>query len=113
LVLCIPWLFKYFFRKDIRAFAFWPLIVVRSKILQSDQRLLRHERIHLKQQMELLVIPFYVIYFIEFFVNLLKYREIQKAYLGISFEIEAFGNDADSNYLKHRKIWSMWRSQVG
>lgn len=113
MIFCIPWLFKYFFRDNISAFAFWPFIVLKSPKLKSEQQILRHERIHLKQQVELLVIPFYAIYMIEFLVRLLIHKDVQKAYLAISFEIEAFRNDWDDGYLKRRKIWSMWRRGVG
>ena len=43
--------------------------------------------IHWKQQMEMLIIPFYVWYFIEWVIKLFKYGK--KAYYNISFEREA------------------------
>ncbi|HEY6172410.1 MAG TPA: hypothetical protein VIX80_09150, partial [Candidatus Kapabacteria bacterium] len=62
--------------------------------------------IHLRQQAELLVLPFYVLYFIEYLVKLIIYRNHDKAYRNISFESEAYQNDEDSGYLKKRKFWS-------
>ena len=68
--------------------------------------LINHERIHLRQQLELLVIPFYLIYFIEFCVNLIKYKNMNTAYYNISFEKEAYQNEKDLVYLKSRHYWS-------
>jgi hypothetical protein len=49
---------------------------------------LRHETIHWKQQIEMLVIFFYLWYVIEWIVKLMIYWK--KAYMFISFEIEAY-----------------------
>ncbi len=61
------------------------------------QWLINHERMHVKQYMRLsplgimpIGILFYsALYSIEFAVNLIKYRNFYKAYINISFEIEA------------------------
>ncbi len=68
--------------------------------------LLNHERIHLRQQAELLILPFYVWYVLEYFVRLLAYKNKKEAYRNISFEREAYANESDPDYLKHRKFWS-------
>ena len=60
-----------------------------------------HEKIHGKQQIELLIIPFYLIYFIEW---------LAKGYYNISFELEAYDNQNNEKYLKTRKIFGMWRN---
>jgi hypothetical protein len=88
--------------------ALFPFILVNNKSLLSDAVVLNHERIHLKQQAELLVIPFYVLYLINYLANLVKYRNHNKAYLNIVFEREAYANEADMNYLKSRKGYC-WR----
>lgn len=80
----------------IRALAFWPFIIM-SKDTIIDDELINHERIHLRQQRELLVIPFHIWYLIA-----LK----RKGYLGISFEKEAYANEKNLNYLKNRKPYS-------
>ncbi len=67
---------------------------------------MNHERIHLRQQIELLVVPFYVWYGLEFLLRLLQYRNRRKAYYNISFEREAYGNEKDLNYLKQRSFWN-------
>ena len=67
---------------------------------------MNHERIHLKQQFELLIIPFFIWYGLEFLVRLLQYRNRRDAYLNISFEREAYQNEFDLEYLKKRHFWS-------
>ncbi|MEX0995648.1 MAG: hypothetical protein WDZ45_01210 [Flavobacteriaceae bacterium] len=67
---------------------------------------MNHERIHLRQQLELLILPFYLWYGLEFLLRLLYFRNRYKAYRNISFEREAYSNEADLYYLKRRKFWA-------
>lgn len=64
---------------------------------------LNHELIHAAQQKELLYIPFFIWYGIEWLILYLKYRDWQQAYFHIRFEQEAYRNQNNLNYLKHRK----------
>lgn len=85
--------------QGIRALAFWPFIIMpRSTVV--DPELINHEKIHLRQQIEMLVIPFYIWYLIEFYA---------KGYMNISFEKEAYSNEKDLHYLKKRRIFAFWR----
>jgi len=65
--------------------ALFPFILVNNKSLLTDAILINHERIHLRQQAELLVIPFYVLYLINYLINIAKYQNHDKAYLNIVF----------------------------
>ena len=65
-----------------------------------------HEKIHLRQQLELLVIPFYLLYLINYIINLVGYKKHYLAYLNICFEREAYRYESDFLYLKKRKKWS-------
>lgn len=94
-----------FLRKGFAGMAIWPFIIVRYKATASD-RLINHERIHLAQQAEMLVVFFYIWYTLEYIVRLIQYRDSMKAYKNISFEREAFANDADFDYLKKREKYS-------
>ena len=67
---------------------------------------INHERIHCRQQLELLVVFAYLWYVIEFLVRLAQYRNLTLAYHAISFEREAFENQANLNYLFEKKKWS-------
>jgi len=104
-----PELFNRFFRKETSAFAFYPFIVLRREELKNNTQLIRHEKIHFKQQLELLIVPFYLIYFLEFCGHFIRLRDMDKAYRAISFEKEAYAFDRDTNYVKNRKWFGMWR----
>jgi hypothetical protein len=84
----------------------FPFVFLKCKALKEDVVLLNHEKIHLKQQLELLIIPFFVIYGFEFLIRLLQYKRWSLAYRNISFEREAYFQEAQLNYLKHRRLYS-------
>lgn len=84
----------------------YPVILLTDSSLKKNKIVMNHERIHLKQQLELLIIPFYLIYFINYCINRFKYKDHQKAYLNIIFEREAYKNERDLDYLKKRKVWA-------
>ena len=88
--------------------ALFPFILIKEKGMAGDAVLINHERIHLRQQAELLVIPFYLLYLLNYLFNLLMYRSHHKAYIHIVFEREAYANETNIDYLKQRK-WQAWR----
>ena len=71
-----------------------------------DKIVVNHERIHTAQMLELLVIPFYIIYGIEWIVRLCQYHNCHLAYRNISFEREAYTNDYNLDYLTHRPLFN-------
>lgn len=77
----------------------------RSKSLNNEDLtvLLNHERIHVRQQLELLIIPFFIIYILEWAALYCKYWNNDRAYRNISFEKEAYDKAGDFKYLKNRK----------
>ena len=76
-----------------------------------DKYIINHERIHTAQQKELLFIPFYIIYVIEWLVRLAQYRNWRDAYINISFEREAYRNGNNLHYLSCRKRYA-WTSYL-
>lgn len=86
----------------------FPFVLIAPEARLS-RRLLTHERIHLRQQAELLLLPFYVCYLAEYLVRRLQGKSHYQAYRSISFEKEAYMNDRDSGYLEKRKAWSWVR----
>lgn len=96
---------KHIVPKGYLGIALFPFVVLKTKALLIDAVLINHERIHLKQQFELLVIPFFICYGIEFIIRLLIYRNWKMAYRNISFEREAYANEMHLYYLKRRKFW--------
>lgn len=100
---------KYIVPKGYVGITIFPFVFLKYKALKKDAVLLNHEKIHLKQQLELLVIPFYLLYLIEFFVRLVQYNNMYAAYKNISFEREAYVNERDFNYLKKKQFFSFMR----
>ncbi|GAA4275861.1 hypothetical protein [Aquimarina mytili] len=97
---------KYLIGRHFVGLALWPFIVVKDSFLKDDEAFINHEKIHIRQQAELLVLPFYILYFAEYIIRVFQYRNLQLAYRNISFEREAYYNEDDLNYLKKRKPWS-------
>lgn len=89
--------------------ALFPFILVNKKNLKFDEIVIRHEIIHLRQQLELLVLPFYFFYLLNYLYNRLIYKGHHEAYMNIVFEREAYANDAFPDYLKRRKLFSWFR----
>lgn len=85
--------------------ALFPFILVKTQHLKSNKQIINHENIHLRQQLELLLIPFYILYLLNYLLNLLYYYHHDKAYRNIVFEREAYSNEKNLNYLKERKFW--------
>jgi len=87
-----------FFLSGVNAsgITFFPFIICASDTKLTPD-FINHEKIHLRQQLELLIIPFYIWYFIEYYT---------RGYDEVSFEKEAYGNDKNLNYLKERKMFS-------
>jgi hypothetical protein len=101
---------RFLLPKHITAITLWPFIFFREKVNKTDLIIINHEKIHLKQQLELLIIPFYLLYLIEYVLGLLKYRNHDKAYRNISFEKEAYKHEKNLEYLGQRKTWAVWRT---
>ena len=106
MILSLLPILRFLLPKHITAITLWPFILFREKINQNNLIIINHEKIHLKQQLELLVIPFYIFYVVEFLFRLIQYKNRQKAYRNISFEREAYANEANLDYLSRRSIWS-------
>lgn len=101
--------FSLLIHKNFRAFAFYPFIFIKNKEDLTNKSLINHEKIHLKQQIELLIIFFFIIYFLEFIWNYFRLKSFMMAYRNISFEKEAYQNESNQNYLKTRKRYSFFK----
>jgi len=80
-------------------------ILVSTKEQKNDPVLINHEKIHLRQQWEMLILPFFFIYFGEYFFWRIRGEKHWDAYRKISFEKEAKNNEKNFNYLSERKLW--------
>jgi hypothetical protein len=100
---------KYLIPRGYRGLAIFPFVLVKQPIDKNNQILLSHERIHLQQQIELLILPFFVWYIIEFAYRWLQFKNWNMAYRNISFEREAYANEKNEDYLKQRNFWEFLR----
>ena len=84
--------------------AIFPFVLIKYAKLEGDRQIINHELIHLRQQIELLIIPFFMLYLLNYLFNLIRYRNHDRAYRNIIFEREAYGNDSNYSYLSNRKF---------
>ena len=108
------------------AITLWPFIFVRREAwARFTAAVRRHETIHCRQQVELLLVGgvlaavlalngagwwsllalplFFWLYGLEYVVGLLTLRDSHRAYRAISFEQEAYDNELDPDYLSRRR----------
>lgn len=81
----------------------WPFLFYRTDA-KIDAATVNHEYIHARQQMEMLVIPFFVWYLVEWIVRTVFGGG--NSYRRISFEREAYENQSNMEYLSTRRFWS-------
>ena len=102
-------IFKHLFYKNYVGLSLWPFIILKNDDLKDDTVLINHEKIHLKQQQELLIVFFYILYITEWLLRTLLYMDSYKAYQNISFEREAYANETNLNYPDDRKAFAFLR----
>ena len=102
MIIVTPWLW-------VNGMTIWPFVLVQQP--NPSARLLNHERIHLRQQLELLLLPFYIWYFAEYGYYRLRGLRHYEAYRSIRFEREAFANDHNLDYLNNRPFWAFLNVQ--
>ena len=87
--------------------ALYPFILLKRKEYIMNHYIINHETIHLKQQKELFIIFFYILYGLEYICRLFQYKfNFYTAYKNISFEREAYKNEQNLNYTRERKPYN-------
>lgn len=79
---------RHFLPRKYSAITLTPFVFYSGDTL--SERLVRHETVHLYQQLFLLVVPFYVLYVLFWLIGLLRYRSHDRAYRAIPFERSAY-----------------------
>lgn len=97
---------KYLIPKGYRGLTLFPFVFVKFPEDKSNFVFVNHERIHLRQQLELFIIPFFIWYIIEFILRLIQYKNIDLGYRNICFERECYAKEKDLNYIKRRPFWN-------
>ncbi len=105
---------KFYTRKKIfnyyTGFSFFIFIWI-SRHTKDEVKLVRHEKIHFKQQVEMLFIFHWLFYSFFYLVSRYKGRGHYAAYRYNPFEIEAYNEESDVSYLKTRKPFA-WVNHV-
>ncbi|MFD1614893.1 hypothetical protein [Gelatiniphilus marinus] len=96
---------KYLVPKGYTGLTIFPFVFLKLSRYKTNYVLINHEKIHLKQQLEMLLVPFYLVYGFEFLFRLIQYKKWHLAYRNISFEREAYANELNLDYLKQRFFW--------
>ena len=95
---------KFFLGKNIIGITLCPFgIYVKLEYL-TRLRTINHEKIHWQQQLEMLIIFFYLWYVIEWMIRI--FVNSNSPYRSISFEREAYGNEDNEDYLETRKPYT-------
>ena len=101
--------------KGFAAINIFGVVFVRKEIrpqhnisLRNWDIMLNHELIHTAQMKELLYIPFYLWYVLEWLIRFVMYMNARKAYRNISFEREAYDMQNNFHYIigKERKPYA-------
>lgn len=88
-----------------KAMTIGPFIFCRPTAKLSDIDI-NHEEIHWHQEKEMLIIFFLIWYLIEFLIRWISYLNFNRAYKNIGFEVEAYENEKNLEYLKNREQYS-------
>ncbi len=91
---------------NIGAITIWPFVISRRKF---NEEVLNHEKIHIRQQQELLLVGFYLLYLYYWVKGLFIYKNSDFAYAMIPFEAEAYENEENLDYLSSRKWFAWWK----
>lgn len=94
---------KYIPIKGFGAINLFGIIFARKDYGELSPTDINHEKIHSYQMKELWIIPFYIIYILEWVIRLIQYKKLITAYYNISFEKEAYRQMNNHNYLQNRK----------
>ncbi len=76
-----------------KGMAIYPFIFISYSCIDCPARVIKHEKIHIKQQLKWLIIPFFIVYGLDYIVGRIKGLNHDEAYRDIRFEKEAYGND--------------------
>ena len=93
---------------DVWAFSAGPFVVCRGELSEKTRT---HETIHFIQQLEMLFALQWILYGLFYVIGRFTKGSWKAAYYGNPFEVEAYANDLDPDYLQKRKFWA-WTGYV-
>jgi len=94
--------------KEALAAACWPLLIVKDE-KGIAVWVMNHEKIHLRQQLSLLIVGSLVLWIIEYIHGRIFLRlSAYETYLHMSGEQEAYLNQNNFNYLQERRLFAQF-----
>lgn len=97
---------------DITGITLYPFIIYKNAKEDVPEDVHNHEMIHIYQQSELWVLGFYVLYFYYWLKNKIEGQGNLHAYANIPFELEAYRNQNNMDYLSTREKGA-WKKYIG
>jgi len=89
------------------AITFYPFLFIRED-KRNYEELIRHETIHIRQQLELLIVGAWVLYVCEYlYARFIKKLDKRQSYYFTALEQEAHRNAMKENYLFERKPYAV------
>lgn len=91
--------------KSFHAITLFPFVFFNGKPLKENE--IRHETVHLWQQISLFILLFYLLYLFFWLYGLFRYRDSKRAYREIPFERSAYQleNRTDSKPMTQSFDW--------
>ncbi|MCK5605101.1 hypothetical protein KAR91_24640 [Candidatus Pacearchaeota archaeon] len=74
----------------VNGITIWPFIFISCSKKDCPEWLLKHEQVHIKQQINWFILPFYIVYLWDYAIYRLKGYNHDTAYRSIRFEVEAY-----------------------
>lgn len=90
--------------KGYKCITLFPFLFIRKDVKPMSEVDYRHEDIHAIQQLEMLLVFFYLWYGIEYLIRF--FSDSRYPYRDISLEREAYENEDDEDYIRERKLYS-------
>lgn len=98
---------RFIFGRRIIGMTIFPFIFMRKDSVNPV--VINHESIHIRQQLETLIIGFYLMYLLFWIWNTITPIIPGGSYYRIPFEKEAYSNENNQNYLKTRKPFAWFK----
>lgn len=98
--------------KETQGIGFFPFLVIRNTLRLPHKReeLIIHERIHIRQQLELLIIGAHLLFICEYiYARYILALSKRDAYYYPATEQEAHRNAMNPHYLKERMVYSIFK----
>ncbi len=95
---------------DAQGIGFFPFLIIRQnlKLPHKRQELINHEKIHLVQQIELLIVGAFLLHLLEYlYARFIKKLSKRDSYYFPATEQEAHRNAMNQHYLTQRKIYAV------